>query len=184
MCLFHTEQAPLALSDEDAYQAYRDQLVAAGYLVPLSVRGLYARAGAFERIVEAFDAYVTRQSAHLKAEVLRFPPIFARANYERIDHIRNFPDLMGSVHVFKGGDREHQRMLESFERRGNWSAALAPGEAMLIPAACYSLYPTATGTLPEGGRQIDLESFVFRHEPSDDPARMQVFRQREFVRLG
>jgi seryl-tRNA synthetase len=31
---------------------------------------------------------------------------------------------------------------------------------------------------------VDLLTFVFRHEPSDDPARMQCFRQREFVRLG
>ena len=31
---------------------------------------------------------------------------------------------------------------------------------------------------------VDLRSYVFRHEPSGDPARMQIFRQREFVRLG
>jgi seryl-tRNA synthetase len=31
---------------------------------------------------------------------------------------------------------------------------------------------------------VDLRSFVFRHEPSVDPARMQSFRQREYVRLG
>ena len=55
---------------------------------------------------------------------------------------------------------------------------------MLTPAACYPLYPTATGTLPDGGRTVDLRSFVFRHEPSADPARMQIFRQREYVRLG
>jgi seryl-tRNA synthetase len=55
---------------------------------------------------------------------------------------------------------------------------------MLIPAACYPLYPTATGTLTEKGRLVDLVCFVFRHEPSADPARMQCFRQREFVRLG
>src|SRR5205085_3331681 len=40
------------------------------------------------------------------------------------------------------------------------------------------------GTLPAGGRTVDLRSFVFRHEPSVDPARMQAFRQREYVRLG
>jgi seryl-tRNA synthetase len=58
-------------------------------------------------------------------------------------------------------------------------------EIMMAPAACYSLYPTAKNTtLPEEGRLIDLVGFVFRHEPSNDPARMQIFRQREFVRLG
>jgi seryl-tRNA synthetase len=55
---------------------------------------------------------------------------------------------------------------------------------MMVPAACYPLYPTATGTLSADGRTVDLRSFVFRHEPSIDPARMQIFRQREFVRLG
>lgn len=54
----------------------------------------------------------------------------------------------------------------------------------MTPAACYPLYPTASGTLPEGGRTVDLVSFVFRHEPSIDPARMQIFRQHEYVRLG
>jgi seryl-tRNA synthetase len=38
--------------------------------------------------------------------------------------------------------------------------------------------------LPAGGRTVDLRTFVFRHEPSADPARMQIFRQREYVRLG
>ena len=54
----------------------------------------------------------------------------------------------------------------------------------MVPAAGYPLYPTLSGTLPAGGRTIDLRTFVFRREPSDDPARMQIFRQREFVRLG
>jgi seryl-tRNA synthetase len=55
---------------------------------------------------------------------------------------------------------------------------------MMTPAICYPLYPTATGTLPEGGRRVDLQGYAFRHEPSDDPARMQIFRMHEFVRLG
>jgi seryl-tRNA synthetase len=55
---------------------------------------------------------------------------------------------------------------------------------MMVPAACYPLYPTAAGTLGPQGRLVDLRAFVFRHEPSLDPARMQIFRQREYVRLG
>jgi seryl-tRNA synthetase len=56
---------------------------------------------------------------------------------------------------------------------------------MMVPAGCYPLYPTAAGsTLPAGGRRFDTEGFIFRHEPSKDPARMQIFRQREYVRLG
>ena len=36
---------------------------------------------------------------------------------------------------------------------------------------------------PEGGI-YDMHSWCFRHEPSPDPARMQCFRVREFVRMG
>src|SRR5262249_28467583 len=100
------------------------------------------------------------------------------------NHIQNFPNLMGSVHTFKGNECDHLALLECQERGQDWTADLKPTEVMLIPAACYPLYPTARGTLPSGGRTVDLRSFVFRHEPSVDPARMQCFRQREYVRLG
>lgn len=171
-------------SVDDAYKAYQDELVAAGLLIPLGVRGVYGRSGTFEHIIDRFEDYVTRMGADLNPEVMRFPPIFSRTHYERIDHISNFPDLLGSIHSFLGGDLEHREMLAKFERKEDWSQDLGPAEVMLVPAACYPLYPTATGTLPEGGRRVDLKTFVFRREPSEDPARMQIFRQREYVRLG
>ena len=169
---------------DDLYAAYREELITAGLLIPLGVRGVYGRSGTFEHIIDRFEDYVTRMGAHLNPEVMRFPPIFGRAHYERIDHISNFPDLMGSVHSFLGGDREHRQMLEKFERKDDWSEDLEPSEVMMVPAACYPLYPTAAGTLPAEGRRVDLKTFVFRREPSDDPARMQIFQQREYVRLG
>jgi seryl-tRNA synthetase len=171
---------------DDAFQAYQEELVAAGILIPLGVRGVYGRSGLFEHIVDQFEAYVTRMGAEQKPtpEVMRFPPIFARAHYEQVGHISNFPDLMGCVHSFLGGEREHRGMLAKFEKQEDWTKDLEASGVMLVPAACYPLYPTARGTLPPGGRVVDLKTFVFRREPSDDPARMQIFRQREFVRLG
>jgi seryl-tRNA synthetase len=91
---------------------------------------------------------------------------------------------MGSIHTFTGDDRGHQALLQKKVTGGDWARDLSPAGVMLVPAACYPLYPTASGTLPTAGRLVDLRSFVFRHEPSDDPARMQSFRQREYVRIG
>lgn len=168
-----------------AYETYQRELVAAGLLIPLGAPGLYGRSGVFEGVIEHFEAFVTREAAPLKAEVMRFPPLFARKHYMTLDHIETMPNLMGSVHSFMGKDREHIEMLRKRDAGEEWTRDLAPAETMLVPAACYPLYPTATGTtLPKGGRTVDLISFVFRHEPSPDPARMQCFRQREFVRLG
>lgn len=175
----------MCVSDDiDSYAAFLDELTAAGLLIPSGVRGVYGRSGTFEHVVEQFERYVTRMGTLPAAEVMRFPPVFNRAHYCKINHIHNFPDLMGSVHAFTGGDREHAAMLGRFGDGGDWARDLAPSEVMLIPAACYPLYPAATGTLPEAGRTVDLKCWVFRHEPSDDPARMQIFRQREYVRLG
>ena len=174
-----------SIPKSDAYQAFQEELAAAGLLIPMGVPGLYARGGDFERVIERFDALVTRAGAELQPEVLRFPPLFARHDYERIDHIHNFPDLMGSVHTFTGGDREHREMLGRFERKEDWTRGLTPARVMMTPAICYPLYPTAAGsTLAEPGRRIDLQGYAFRHEPSQDPARMQSFRMHEFVRLG
>lgn len=167
-----------------AYRDYQEELVEAGLLIPLGVPGVYGRSGVFEGIIEHFEQFVTRMGACHQPEVMRFPPLLARSHYLATDHLRNFPNLMGSVHSFQGTEREHLALLEKQAEGEDWTASLDPTDLMLTPAACYPLYPTATGTLPAIGRTIDLRSFVFRHEPSDDPARMQLFRQREFVRLG
>jgi seryl-tRNA synthetase len=184
MCVVQTTHDDLALETADAYSLYRDELVEAGLLIPTGVRGVYGRGGVFENVITKFDALVSRHGAQLQPEVMRFPPIFNRAHYEQIDHINNFPDLMGSVHTFMGGDSEHKQMLGKFQRKEDWSRDLTAARVMMTPAICYPLYPTASGTLPPGGRRVDLQGFAFRHEPSDDPARMQIFRMHEFVRLG
>ena len=163
---------------------FHDDLVDAGLLIPMGVRGVYGRGTDFERVIERFDALVSKEGAKLGPELMRFPPIFSRANYEKIDHISNFPDLMGSLHTFTGDDKDHRAMLDKFQRKEDWSRDLAASQVMMTPAICYPLYPTATGTLPAGGRRVDLMGYAFRHEPSDDPARMQIFRMHEFVRLG
>jgi len=134
-------------------------------------------------VVERFEQAVTRRRPK-RAEVMRFPAILNRADYLRTTHIENFPDLMGSVHTFTGNEHDHARLLDKKSRGEDWTRDLTPTQVMMTPAACYPLYPTATGTLTAEGRIVDLRSFVFRHEPSIDPARMQIFRQREFVRLG
>lgn len=163
---------------------YREQLIEHGLLLPSAVDGVYGRSGVFESVIEHFERLVTERGQDEHAEVMRFPPIIPRSDYERTNHLESFPDLLGSVHSFAGGDREHRELLSRVERGEEWADALAGTDVVLIPAACYPLYPLATGTLPPGGRVVDLLSFVYRHEPSLDPARMQSFRQREYVRIG
>jgi seryl-tRNA synthetase len=57
---------------------------------------------------------------------------------------------------------------------------------VLTPASCYPVYPlvASRGPVGETGCLIDASSYCFRHEPSIDPARLQMFRQRELVFIG
>jgi seryl-tRNA synthetase len=172
-----TASAPLTGS-------YLEALLDRGFLIPSGVDGVYGLSGTFEHIIESFERYVTRMGEDLAPEVMRFPPLLSRRTYERTDHMAMFPNLMGSVHTFMGSTEEHGELMRKQSQREDWSGDLKPADVMLTPAACYPLYPAATGVLSDAGRVVDLRAFVFRHEPSLDPARMQIFRQREYVRLG
>jgi seryl-tRNA synthetase len=169
---------------EDVYGALRDRMVEAGLLIPTGVRGVFGRSFAFEDVIARFERLVGQVGADTAPTVVHFPPIFPRATYTQLSHIQNFPDLMGSVHAFVGKDAEQKAMIAQLESGADWTRSLAASDVMLIPAACYPLYPTLAGRLPEGGRTFELCTWVFRHEPSDDPARMQIFRQHEFIRVG
>ncbi len=171
-----------------------DGLFAKGVLFDMGVDGLYGRSGVFEDVVERFGALITRfggeaPSAHghgSKAEVLRFPPGMNRRDFERSGYLKNFPDMAGTVHSFSGGDREHGALLERLHADLDWTGDQRATDVALTPAACYPLYPIVArrGRLPEAGGLYDIAAYCFRHEPSRDPDRMQMFRQREYVRIG
>lgn len=163
---------------------FREELIAAGHLVPLGVDGVFGRSALFEAIVDGIESMVTRAAGDDGATRLRFPPVLPRRDFECTDYLRSFPDLIGSIHGFRGGDADHARLLGELEQGGDWSAHLGATDLMLCPAACYPIYPTIRGTIPAGGRLFDVLGWCFRHEPSPDPARMQLFRQREYVRIG
>ena len=49
---------------------------------------------------------------------------------------------------------------------------------------CHPLYGTLPNDIPADGIDEECSGWSFRHEPSLDPARMQIFRIYEFVRIG
>jgi seryl-tRNA synthetase len=110
--------------------------------------------------------------------------VVTRKGYETSEHLKSFPDLVGVLHGFRGTDKDHLALLEKLEKREDWSAGFKATEVVFTPAACYPIYPALSGTLPAGGRRVDVLSYCFRFEPSKDPARQQLFRQREHVRIG
>lgn len=165
---------------------FLDRLLAAGLLIDTDVDGLYGRSGDFESVVEGLDRIATEAGADLAAEVLRFPPGMSRTEFERSGYLNGFPQLAGTVHCFCGDERDHRALLRCLEAGEDWTGQQQVSAVTLTPAACYPVYPIIArrGALPPQGVTIDVASYCFRHEPSREPTRMQMFRMREYVRIG
>ena len=166
---------------------FLDELIAAGLLIETGVAGVYGRSAAFEDVRLRFDDLVTRAVADDGAESLRFPPVLPKSRIESTGYLKSFPHLAGSVFSFEGSEADAATQHERASRHEDWSEFQEMTDLVLVPAACYPIYPAiaARGRLPEGGVTIDTGGAnVFRHEPSGDPTRLQMFHMRELVRIG
>ena len=167
-------------------EAFLDALFDESILIRTGVDGLYGRSGVFEEVIDRFEDAVTKIAAGDHATRIHFPPGMPRKNLEKAGYLKSFPQLAGCVHSFMGDSGDHTKLVSMIERGEDWTEMQEATEVALTPAACYPLYPTvaAAGPVPDDGRLFDLKSYCFRHEPSKDPGRMQLFRMREFVRIG
>lgn len=172
------------MSDPFDPESFHAALVAAGHVIPTGVQGGWGRGAVFEDILASFDALVARTARDDRAESLTFPPIVARALIEQVGYMDNFPQLSGSIHSFFGDERRARQLSERVHAGERWEDLLEITEAMLTPAACYPVYPLFSGLLRQGGRLVTTMNWVYRHEPSAEPTRLQAFRMREFIRVG
>ncbi len=170
----------------DAQTNFLDTLFDRGILHASGVDGLYARSGTFEDVVYRFEQFVLALGKDETSEAMVFPPGMTMSDFETSGYMKNFPQLAGTVHAFCGDNHGHMALMECLATGKDWTEGQKRTDLALTPAACYPLYPIIArrGVLPEGGVTVALQSYCFRHEPSKDPARMQMFRQREYVRVG
>jgi seryl-tRNA synthetase len=167
--------------------AFLAELLERRLLIATSVPGLYGRGGDFEDVRVGVAELVTRTGAPERPEQLRFPPVLPRHDLETVGYLKSFPHLAGSIFAFDGDERGAAEQYERACAHEDWSEFQSMTDLVLAPAACYPVYPAiaARGKLAAGGVTVDAGgAYVFRHEPSGDPARMQVFHQREIVRIG
>jgi seryl-tRNA synthetase len=167
--------------------AFLGELLDRGLLLQSGVPGLYGRNGDFEDVREGVADLVTRAVQPEQPERLRFPPLLPRRDLETVGYLKSFPHLAGSIFAFDGTEEQAAAQYDRASRHEDWSEFQTMTDLVLTPAACYPVYPAiaARGRLPAGGVTIDAGgAYVFRHEPSGDPARLQMFHQREIVRIG
>jgi seryl-tRNA synthetase len=166
---------------------FQAELVAAGLLVSSGVPGVYGHGAAFEDVRTRLERRLSDEAAARGAEPLRFPPLLPRRQLEASGYLASFPHLAGSVYAFEGDEAQAAEQARRAAAHEDWSAHQRPTALTLMPAACYPVYPAiaARGPLPDDGAFVDAGgAWVFRHEPSEDPARRQIFHQHELVRIG
>ncbi len=165
-------------------QAFYDGLVRHGLIVPVGVPGAFGRGAVFEDVLERFNALVSQLAREDRAEVYTFPPVISRNVLEKVKYLDSFPHLCGAVYSFFGKEAQAKALAARVNEGKPWGDLLGMTEVVMNPAACYPVYPSFAGTLPEAGRLVSMLNWVYRHEPSAEPTRMQSFRVREFVRAG
>src|SRR5579871_6293116 len=171
------------MTDYDQQKFYAG-LVRHGLIVPVGVPGAFGRGAVFEDVLERFNDLVTSAARDDKAEVFTFPPVISRRVLEKVNYLDSFPHLCGAVYSFFGKELQARALSEKVHQGQPWGDMLGITDVVLNPAACYPVYPSFTGTVPQGGRLVTMLNWVYRHEPSPEPTRMQSFRVREFVKVG
>ena len=172
------------MADDYSSQSLHEALVSHGLILPSGVPGVVGRGAVFEDVLQRFNDLVTRTAKDDGAEVMHFPPTIERRLIEKSGYLKSFPHLAGTVFCFCGSDVQHRELLEHVQEGKPWGAFQTMSDVALTPSVCYPLYQHLAGQLPAGGRLVDLLGWVFRHEPSPEPTRLQSFRMREFVRAG
>lgn len=167
-------------SSESLYK----ELVRHKLILPVSEPGAFGRGAVFEDVLEHFGDLVTRISKNDGAERMQFPPILDRKTFEKSEFLDSFPHLAGTVFSFKGTEAQAKELQAKVKAGESWEDTQSMTGVALAPAACYPVYPACAGTVPDEGRLVYMQNWVFRHEPSPEPTRMQSFRCREFIRIG
>ena len=163
------------------------ELVRNGLLLESGIPGIYGHSEVFEAVRLRLDERLSSEAALRGAEKLRFPPLIPRRQLESSGYLSSFPHLCGTVYAFEGTEAQAAEQSERAARHESWDEHQRMTDLALVPAACYPVYPAigARGPLPPGGVFVDAGgAWVFRHEPSEDPARRQMFHQHELVRIG
>ncbi|MGH7668851.1 MAG: amino acid--[acyl-carrier-protein] ligase [Gemmatimonadaceae bacterium] len=160
--------------------------VAESLFVSLGSDGVYARSGLYEEILERLAVFITKQRDP-DVEVFRFPPVVNRTLVEKSGYLKSFPNLLGCVSALHGTEAAIRGAADGHEMGRDWTESVSASDLVLIPAACYPIYPMVAARgepVPAGGLQFDVAADCFRHEPSKSLDRLQSFRMREYVLIG
>jgi seryl-tRNA synthetase len=166
-------------------EEFRLALFDAGLLVPGAAPGVYHRSFDFEEVVRGIESYVSAAGRDAERRQLFCAPLLDQTALAKSGYVTSFPNLIGVLTSFTRPEKDLPELIHRVESGGDWPEMMSPNGLALGGAACHHIYPTLAGAeVPDEGLLYEVQAVCHRHEPSDDPARMQSFSMREFVYVG
>ncbi|MCX4744501.1 hypothetical protein OG455_03025 [Kitasatospora sp. NBC_01287] len=152
--------------------------------LPTEVTGVFLHPAAFERLLDGLRAGIAGLAAAEPFERLTIPPVIARRTIERAGYVAAFPQLLGTVHGFRGTPKEWAALAPLATDGGAWHARQEIGDLVLLPAACYPVYATLAGRELAEPLRFAVEAACFRQELTSETGRLRSFRMAELVTAG
>jgi seryl-tRNA synthetase len=143
-------------------------MAAVNGLIRTDAPGVHVLDDALERTVVAVRQLVDTMAAKEGFHPLSVPPVIARSILEKTGYAEAFPQLLGSVF--------------GLEERG--TGKLVPTDVVVLPAACYHVYPALSGATLTGPARYVAHGTCYRHESTLEQGRLRSFRMSELVFVG
>lgn len=147
------------------------------------VAGVFLSPAPYERVVAGLRAAVEAMAGPPAWPALTVPPVISRDVVERAGYVRSFPQLVGTVHSYRGGRREWLPLSRRIGG-GDWYEAQEISDVVLLPAPCYHVYPLLSGADVVRPRQFCVHATCFRQEATAEPGRLRSFRVSDIVIAG
>ena len=176
-------ESRVPMSDYDV-QGFYDGLVKHGLIVPVRCKGCSVAA----RSSRTSSSASTGSSPSSRRTTARRSTRSRRSSTGRSSSAPTTStrsrSSRGRSSASSASEKQAQELSKHVHAGEPWGDTQAMTDVCLNPAACYPVYPVITGVAAPKGRLVTMTNWVYRHEPSPEPTRMQSFRVREFVRAG
>ena len=82
------------------------------------------------------------------------PPVESRRTFEETNYLRSFPDMVGSVDVFTGNDRDHADLVQRMGGNKDWWELMEGSDLVLCPSALPPRLPAVHRDATRGGPAV------------------------------
>jgi len=153
-----------------------------GWITDWNAPGVVGFTKQFEDVLDGVQKMIYATETVSKRDTLNFPPVIARSVIDTTEYADSFPHLLARIKTLDEDDAP--KYLKGIADGTPEDEMLETSDVVVVPAACYSLYPLVADGKVESGKMFYVAGNCFRAEASTEIGRFRSFRMHEFVYFG